>query len=179
MNSTFATIYLPNFFLQAALRHEQISVGTPVGLIQEQEKKPVIIQLNEAAETVGIRLGMTPSQGLARCLSLVIKARSLPKEDALANLVLQYCFGLSPYVEATAAGVWTIQFTRADGIHPRIETVIQQLGQCEINARAGIAPTPDLSFLAANLATSVLQIDNPQEFLSPLPIDILAIPFQR
>jgi len=175
----FATIYLPNFYLQAALRHQQISPSTPVGLIQEQDKKPLIIQLNEAAETVGVRMGMTPSQGLARCLQLVIKARSIAGEQAATNLLLQYCFSLSPYVEATAAGVWTIQFTRTDSLHDKLSNVVNQLAGCEIRARAGIASTPDLSFLAANLTNSVSQIDNPGRFLSPLPIDILAIPFQR
>ena len=175
----FATIYLPNFFLQAALRHDQLPAETPVGLIQEQEKKPVIIQLNEAAESAGVRLGMTPSQALARSLSVVIKARSCAKEQAVTNLLLQYCFSLSPYVEATSAGVWTMQFTRLDRLREKVSNVVSQLGDCEILARAGIAPTPDLSFLAANLTDSVTQIDDPERFLAPLPIDILAIPFQQ
>ena len=46
----FATIYLPNFYLQAAMRHQPELCAKPVALIEEQEKKPVIIQLNEAAE---------------------------------------------------------------------------------------------------------------------------------
>jgi len=175
----FATVYLPNFFLQAALRHEQISADTPVGLIQEQEKKPVVIQLNRSAESAGVRLGMTPSQALARNLKVVIKARSLAKEQAVTNLLLQYCFSLSPYVEATSAGVWTMHFTRWDRLHEKVSNVIDQLGECEIVARAGIASTPDLSFLVANLTNSVTQIDEPEKFLAPLPVDILKIPFQR
>src|SRR5207248_2644537 len=101
----FATIYLPDFFLQAAIRHQELPSSTPLALIDEQETKPVIIQLNQAAQVTGVRHGMTASQGLARCLDLVIKARSLMKEEALTNLLLQYCFSLSPYVEATAPGV--------------------------------------------------------------------------
>ena len=95
----FATIYIPDFFLQASLRHEQIAFTTPVALIDENENKPVIIQCNAAAEQARVCLGMAPSQGLARCLNLVIKTRSLAKEQALANLLLQYCFSLSPSVE--------------------------------------------------------------------------------
>src|SRR4051812_45892227 len=160
----FATIYLPDFFLQAALRHEQISPDVPVALIQEQEKKPLIIQINKPAEIAGVRLGMTPSQGLARCLELVIKTRSSAKEEAVTNLLLQYCFSLSPYVEATSPGVWTMQFTRHDNLYDKVFGVVNQLVDCEILARAGIAPTPDLAFLAANLTDSVMQIDNPQTF---------------
>ncbi|MFL6515202.1 MAG: hypothetical protein ACJ8M1_09290 [Chthoniobacterales bacterium] len=171
----FATIYVPNFFLQAALRHEPIASATPVALIDANENKPVIIQLNAAAEQARVCLGMAPSQGLARCLTLVIKTRSLPKEMALTNVLLQYCFSLSPSIEATAAGLWTIQFTRIDNLERKLSEVIHQLGQCDIVAQAGIAPTPDMSFLAANLARPVLQIADPAKFLAPLPIDVLAL----
>src|SRR2546430_3833647 len=56
----FATIYLPNFYLQAATRHQPELRAKPVGLIEEQQRKPVIVQLNEPAEKAGIRKGMTP-----------------------------------------------------------------------------------------------------------------------
>ena len=58
----FATIYLPNFYLQAAMRHQPEFASKPVGLIEERDKKPVIIELNEAAESKGVRKGMTPSR---------------------------------------------------------------------------------------------------------------------
>jgi nucleotidyltransferase/DNA polymerase involved in DNA repair len=136
----FATIYLPNFYLQAALRHhlpyrgtvvpavrlaplldsagetptchtDKMSVLPPVALIDENEKKPVIIQLNRAAEAVGVRKGMTPSQGLARCLTLLIKTRSSSQEKTIQEIVFHHAFSLSPYVEATSPGIYTVQFT--------------------------------------------------------------------
>src|ERR1051325_6788920 len=107
----FATIYLPNFYLQAATRHQPELRVKAVALIEEQERKPVIIQLNEAAEIAGIRKGMTPSQALARCLPVVIKARARTQEKSIDEIVLQYAFSLSPFVEATEPGVCTIQFT--------------------------------------------------------------------
>jgi len=175
----FATVYLPNFSLQAAIRHQDLPSSTAIALIEEQEKKPLIIQLNHTAEQAGVRLGMAPSQGLARCLGLVIKTRSASNEAALGNLVLQYCFSLSPYVEATAPGVWTVQFTRTTGLYEHVADVIDQLGKCHLTARGGIGATPDLSFLAANLTDSVLQIDDTDRFLAPLSIDVLAIPFRQ
>src|SRR6266576_2033276 len=118
----FATIYLPNFYLQAAMRHQPGLCAKPVALIEEQEKKPVIVQLNDTAEKAGIYKGMTPSQS-----------------------------------------------------HDNVLRVIEQLAECEISAQAGIAPTPDTSFLAAHLAKPVLQIENAKEFLAPLPIETLAM----
>src|SRR5213596_2226732 len=107
----FATIYLPNFCLQAATRHQPELYEKPVALIEEHERKPVVIQLNEAAENAGIRKGMTPSQALARSLRVVIKVRAPTQEKSIQEILLHYAFTLSPFVEATAPGICTIQFT--------------------------------------------------------------------
>src|SRR3954465_6927098 len=171
----FATIYLPNFYLQAALRHQPQLRGKPVAIIQEQEKKPVIVQLNLEAECAGITRGQTPSQALARCLQVAIKVREPSGEHSVQQTLLQFAFSLSPLVEATAPGIATVQFTDNRDLKNKLSHVIQQLAQCEIEARAGIAPTPDLSFLAAHLAQPVLQVENVGDFLDPLPLEVLAI----
>jgi hypothetical protein len=205
--SMFATIYLPNFYLQAAMRHQPGLCAKPVALIEEQEKKPVIVQLNEVAEKAGIYKGMTPSQALARSLRVVIKVRARTQEISIQEILLHYAFSLSPFVEATAPGICTVQFTtwnrhplarrsllakaaadnrlarHGESIpwrtgsqpHDNVLRVIEQLAECEIAAQAGIAPTPDTSFLAAHLAEPVLQIENAKEFLALLPIETLAM----
>lgn len=171
----FATIYLPDFYLQAALRHQPELRVKPVALIDDEEKKAVILQLNAAAEATGVRSGMTPSQGLARCLQLVIKVRAPAQEKLLQEILLHFAATLAPYVEATGPGISTIQFTDSKNVAAKVTAVIEQLAESEILAQAGIAPTPDASFLAAHLARPVLQIDNSSEFLAALPIEVLAI----
>jgi protein ImuB len=171
----FATIYLPNFYLQAAIRHQQELRAKSVALIEEQEKKPVIIQLNEAAEKAGICKGMTPSQALARYLQIIIKARAYAQEKSIQEMLLHFAFTLSPFVEATAPGVCTLQFADHRDLTAKVSRVIEQLAECEITAQAGIAPTPETSLLIAHLARPVLQVENPKEFLGPLPIATLAM----
>jgi nucleotidyltransferase/DNA polymerase involved in DNA repair len=171
----FATIYLPDFYLQAALRHQPELRTKAVALIDDQEKKAVIIQLNAAAEQTGVHVGMTPSQGLARCLQLVIKVRSHSQEKLLQEILLHFAGTLAPYVEATGPGISTVQFTDPKNIAFKLTHIIEQLADSEIIAQAGIAPTPDTSFLAAHLASPVLQIDDSSEFLAALPIEVLAI----
>ncbi|PYJ71727.1 MAG: hypothetical protein DME75_06950 [Verrucomicrobia bacterium] len=171
----FATIDLPNFYLQAAMRHQRELRAKPVALIEEQDKKPVIIQLNEPAEKAGIRKGMTPSQALARSLEVVIKVRTRRQEKSIQEMLLHFAFTLSPFVEATAPGVCTIQFTDNRDLTAKVSRIIEHLAECEISAQAGIAPTPDASVLAAHLARTVLEIDNAREFLAPLPIETLAM----
>jgi nucleotidyltransferase/DNA polymerase involved in DNA repair len=171
----FATIYLPNFYLQAAMRHQPELRAQPVALLEEQEKKPVIIQLNEAAEQAGIRKGMSPSQALARYLQVTIKARGRMQEKSIQEMLLHYAFTLSPFVEATRPGICTIQFTDNRDLSAKVSRVIEQLTECEITAQAGIAPTPDTSLLIAHLARPVLEINDAKEFLAPLPIETLAM----
>jgi hypothetical protein len=171
----FATIYLPDFYLQAALRHQPELRTKPVALIDDEEKKAAIIQLNTAAEAAGVRSGMTPSQGLARSLQLIVKVRAPAQEKLLQEILLHFAGTLAPYVEATGPGISTIQFTETKNVAAKVTDVIEQLADSEIRAQAGIAPTPDASFLAAHLARPVLQIDNSSEFLAALPIEVLAI----
>jgi hypothetical protein len=171
----FATIYLPNFYLQAAIRHQPQLAETSVALIEEHQRKPIIIQLNKAAENAGIRKGMTPSQALARSLQVVIKVRAPMQEKSMQEILLQYAFALSPCVENTGPGVCAVQFKDCRNLNKKICRTVEQLAQCEIRAQAAIAPTPDSSFLAAHIAQPVLQIDNAKEFLASLPIEILAI----
>ncbi len=111
---------------------------------------------------------MTPSQALARSLQVVIKVRARAQEKSIHEILLHYAFTLSPFVESTAPGVCTIQFTDYRDLSPKLAQVIEQVAECEITAQAAIAPTADTSFLAAHLARPVLQIENAKEFLAPL-----------
>ena len=169
----FATIYLPNFCLQAATRHQPELCETPVALIEEHERKPVVIQLNEAAENASIRKGMTPSQALARSLRVVIKVRAPTQEKSIQEILLHYAFTLSSFVEDTAPGVCTVQFSDCRNLSEKLCRVVEQFLESEIRAQAAVAPTSDISFLAAHHARPVLQIENAREFLAPLPIETL------
>ena len=120
----FATIYLPDFYLQAALRHQPDLEGKPVALIDDRQKKAVIIQLNLAAEQVGVHSGMTPSQGLARCVDLVVKTRKRPQEKALQETLLHFAGTLAPLVESTGPGIATVQFKRKTNPKPEVERVV-------------------------------------------------------
>ncbi len=170
----FATLYLPNFFLQAALRHQPELAGHAVALIDERDAKPTFLQVNAEAAAAEVRCGMTPSQGLARYLPLVVKGRLLEQEKMLADLLLQFAFTLSPFVEATAPGICTVQANEGAALREKVERVLAQLQAAGLTAQAGIAPTPDTSFLAAHLANPLLQVEDVTEFLAPLPIETLA-----
>ncbi len=96
----FAVIYIPDFFLQAALRHEPELASRPIALIDESLPKPVIVQLTEPARLSGVCPGMTSTQAMARCREILIKPRSAAQEAAAADTLLQTSYLFSPSVEA-------------------------------------------------------------------------------
>jgi len=170
----FATILLPNFYLQAIARHQPALRERPLALLDDTATKAVILQLNDSAQNEGVRAGMTPSQALARCLHLVIKARAREREQQLSTILLHHAFLLSPFVEATGPGVCTVEFKHSRMIPEKLQQVIDLLARCDVIARAGVAENPDASLLAANLAKPVLQVSEAKTFLAPLPIEVLA-----
>jgi hypothetical protein len=108
-------------------------------------------------------------------LQVTIKGRTHTQEKSIQEILLHYAFTLSPFVEAAEPGICTIQFTDNRDLSAKISRAIEQLAECEITVQAGIAPTPDTSLLIAHLARPVLQVENPKEFLAPLPIETLAM----
>ncbi len=177
----FATILLPNFYLQAIARHQLKLRDQPLAVLDDTATKAVILQLNEAAENEGVHAGMAPSQALARCLHLVIKARARDCEQQISDILLHHAFMLSPFVEATAPGVCTVQFIQRnnspsllpDRLTEKLRCIIDLLTRCDLIARAGIAENPDASFLAAHRAEPVTHVTETKAFLAPLPIETL------
>jgi len=169
----FAALYLPNFELQAALRHHPELQQQPVALLDDEEAKATIMQLTPKADEAGVSVGMTASQGLARFLSLLIKPRARMQEKIADEILLHHAATLAPEIEATAPGLCTVRFTSRKNCRENVERVVRQLAHLQLQAQAGLAATPDLSFLVACLARPVLQIDHAESFLGPLPIETL------
>jgi hypothetical protein len=169
----FVALYLPDFELQAALRHQPALHHQPVALLDDAEAKAKIMQFTKSAAAAGVSAGLTASQGLARCLSLIIKPRAHVQEKIAGEILLHHAAMLAPEIEATAPGVCTLRCTSPKNCRENVECVVRQLAQLQLTAQAGLAATPDLSFLAACLARPVLQIDDPQHFLGPLSIETL------
>lgn len=169
----FVALYLPDFALQAALRHAPELQRQPVALLDDEQAKAVLLQVTPSAAAAGVEAGMTASQALARCLRLTIKSRALEQEKIASEILLHHAAALSPEIEATAPGVCTVRLTARRNGRENVERIVRQLAELELTAQAGLAGTPDLSFLAACLARPVLQIDDPEKFLAPLPIETL------
>src|SRR5436190_17252267 len=104
MNS-FAVVFIPNFSLQAALRHEPELRDRAVALVDPELPKPNIVQLTAIARSCGVAEGLTASQAMARCADLIIRTRSRAQEQAAMDVLLQTAYAFSPTIEATAPGI--------------------------------------------------------------------------
>jgi protein ImuB len=163
----FAVIFIPNLSLQAVLRHEPELRGRAVALVDPKLPKPIIIQLTPAARACGVGEGLTPSQAMARCAELIIKPRSPVQEESAAEVLLQTAYAFSPNIESTALGVCTMELkglgflSDTNAVEQWAGKMVEVLAQFHIEAKVGLAATPELALLAARAANSVLALIHP------------------
>jgi protein ImuB len=98
----FASIYIPDFSIQAVVRGEPALRQRAVVLIEGSPPLERVVARNEAAARIGLDLGMTKSQA-AQFPSLEIRQRSRSREQSTHAALLDLGWSVSPRVEDTAA----------------------------------------------------------------------------
>ena len=168
----FAVVLLPAFRLQAALRFREEKQGFPVALVDGNEPKAGVLEINDAAEAAGVTTGQTSTQALARCPALSIISRCQAQEHAAQSALLECGGTLSPEVEATADGFCTanLRASREKNWQALGERIIANLATLRLRGQIGMAGNPDLAFIAARHARPVLVVQTPQAFLANLAL---------
>lgn len=176
----FATLIIPNFSLQSVLRHEPDLRPRPIALVDPQQTKPIIVQLTASARAQGVVEGLTASQATARCANLLIKPRSLTQENSTTKVLLQTAYAFSPNIEATAPGICTMELkglpilSNPEASEQWAEKILVLLAQFHLEAKIGLAETPELALLAARAANPLLTLNT-----STRATDAAAIQNQR
>src|SRR5258708_5430929 len=147
----FAAISIPDFALQAALRHTPERWAAPVALIPDGTPRARIWHCTAAAQAAGVAPGMTPTQGQARCGELRIQLRSEAAEKCAQAALLDCAGAFSPYVEDTVAGLCTLELKGGREPPPAewAGALLARLARLHLRARVGLAPNADLALLAA------------------------------
>src|SRR5262245_14795565 len=189
----YAVIYISDFYLQSVLRGDGRLQKRAVVLIDETEKKPVVLQLTAAARALGICEGMSSTQALARGMHVLIKPRSAAREKAATDALLQCAYSFSPAIEATAAGVCTLDLAGLPNLQYEElgSEMLQRLASLDLQGQVGIGENPWLALLAARAAGrengdvhSTLGrqccrvVTNSTAFLNALPIDSIGPTFE-
>ena len=147
----FAALLLPDFALQAALRHEPALRACPVMLLAEKAAKSPILQSTAAARALGIVPGLTATQAQSRFPNVLVKIRSPEAERTASRALLDTAFSASPFIEDTAPGLCTIELkgTRMPDPRDLSQSLRARLAALELDAKIGLAPSADLALLAA------------------------------
>ncbi len=174
----FAVVFIPDFALQAVLRHAPELRERPVALLDEKSARGKIVQLTAAARAAGVQPGLTAPQALARCRDIILRPLA-PADEAIAQETLLQCaFALSPFLEATAPGVCTLELKRSrKKPASRAALLLETLAHLGLRAQIGLARHPDLAWLAALHAgggTAILLVENTADFLAEVPLESLA-----
>jgi protein ImuB len=171
----YATLLLPNFRLQAALRFAPTPWRTePVALLAYQDGRNSLLQVSKSAAQLGIHAGMSPAQALARCPALKLVHASSDSERNTQAAMLQVAWSLSPKVESPHPGLCTADLR---GCRQKPEEALfralQRLESLHLSAKAGLAPVANLALLAAHQAKPLLCVEDVATFVAALPLEAL------
>src|ERR1039457_1273132 len=97
----FASVYVPNFMVQAVVRAEPDLRDRALALVDGDPPLSKIVAVNEAAWQAGIELGMGGSQA-TQFGKVEIRRRSPSREKAAHAALLDVGWSVSPRIEDTA-----------------------------------------------------------------------------
>src|SRR5262245_45857210 len=148
----FAVAHVPQFSLQAALRHEPELWSKPVALVDPAARPSVVTERTEPAAAAGVTPGLTPTQAMARCSGILIRPRSLAQETAAGTALLQCSYGFSPHLEATAPGVCTLDLRGLAALSGADQSMLekwavrlqQACARLQLSVAVGLSSTPDV-----------------------------------
>jgi len=177
----FAVVHLPHFPLQSALRHESELWSKPVALVDPALHTPVVCGLTDAARAAGVAEGLTPTQAMARCASVRIRHRSPAREAAATEAMLHCAQAFSPRIEATSAGVCTLDLqgllvladAEAADLAAWAGRLRTALAGQNLRARVGVGRTPNLARHAARWTDGIEIVGDAGTFVAALPVAAL------
>jgi len=171
----YAVLHAPDFRLQSILRHAPHLNDRPVALLDSQGQKPGVMEFNALALAAGVEMGMTPTQATARSPGLQLLTENSGHERSAQEALLQTAETISPFLEATAPGIITIEWPPEKPVDvPWLTSaILNPLQLIGLAVHIGIADNPDLALMASRFANPVEIVDNPALFLDPLPVHVL------
>ncbi len=177
----YAVVYVPQFSLQAALRHEPELWKVPVALVDPASRIPVVCEATAPARAAGVSDGCTAPQAMARCGSVLIRTRSARQESAATHAILQCAYAFSPHLEATAPGVCTLDLRGLAAVSGKDRAGLEEwarklqaaLAGVQLAASVGLGPTPNTAQHAARWGKGIELVEDPAPFIAGLPVAAL------
>jgi len=177
----FASIFVPNFTVQAVMRAEPALRECALALIDGNPPLCKVVAVSEKAVRAGVEIGMT-KMNAAQFAGVEIRPRSVAQEKITHNVLLDIGWSISPRMEDTAQDTIVLDLSGLSqlfGTEPEIGAhLARRAGDCGLFANVAIASNVDTSLIAARGFTGVTVIFPGEETkrLGELPVGVLALP---
>src|ERR1700685_1268831 len=174
----FASIFVPNFMLQAVVRAEPALRERAVALIDGNPPLCNVVAVNETAARAGVESGMT-KMNAAQFTGVEIRPRSPAQEKIAHGVLLDIGWSVSPWIEDTAQGTIVLDLSglkQLFGAEAEIGAhLARRSGECGLIASVAIASNVDTALIAARGFAGVTVIPAREEptRLGELPVGVL------
>jgi protein ImuB len=174
----FASIFIPDFMLQAVVRSEPALRDRAVAIVDGTAPVWSVVGLNEAAAKAGITIGMTKSQAQQFC-GMEIRHRSPAREKATHAALLDLGWSLSPRVEDTAPDTLVVDLAGLNSLFGPNETIANRLtehaSRLGLLAYIAVASQIETAIVAARgfPGVTVIPDGTEAEILGRLPVNAL------
>jgi protein ImuB len=178
-----ASIYVPDFSIQAVVRTEPTLRQRAIALIEGCPPLERVVAINDAAARAGLDLGMTKAQA-AQFPSIEIRQRSPLKEQSTHAALLDLGWSVSPRMEDTAADSIVLDLTGLASLFGSEEAIANLLAQRALDlglvVQVAVSSNLEAALHAARGFAGITVIPPGEESrrLGVLPIQVFSPPVE-
>ena len=153
----FACLYVPDFFVQAALLPEPAHARetlhrSPIIVLDGSANLLKVIALNDPARKIGLEAGMTKLQ-VETCGGVLLRKRSVESENFAHAQLLESANSFSPKIESTCPGTVILDLAGTSKLfgspQDTARKLAQQAKELGFLVHVAIAANPDAAMYAA------------------------------
>jgi protein ImuB len=174
----FASIHIPDFWVQAVARFEPALRGRAVALVDGIPSQSKIVAANQPALQAGIQLGMSKALAV-KFEGVEIRHRAPGKEASSHAALLDFGWSFSPRVEDAAPDTMVLDLDGLASLFGSKENIAAQLTQRAADlgfiANVSVAHNLEAALLASRGFSGITQIppDEESRCLGSLPVHFL------
>jgi protein ImuB len=174
----FASIYVPDFAVEAVLRAEPDLRSQAVAVLEGKPPLQKVFGVNEKSRRAGIEAGATRLQAEA-CPELIVRNRSAVQESAAHAALLDCAQSFSPRVEDTACDTVVLDISGTETLFGPPAKLARDLARrasdLGLECNVAVASNPDAAALAARgfAGVTVIPAGKEEERLGNLPLEVL------
>ena len=175
----FASIFVPNFMLQAVVRSEPALRESVVALIDGNPPLCNVVAFNEKAARAGVEIGMT-KMNAAQFTGVEMRPRSPAQEKIAHGVLLDIGWSVSPRMEDAAQDTIVLDLFGLEqlfGAEPEIGAHLAwRASECGLLAQVAIATNVDTALIAARgfAGVTVISPGDEAKRLGALPAGVLS-----